>query len=91
MSTVEGQIYTWGVVAWSTLIGPALGYELLADSIILRRHHHGFQRIMLADPSFLLSGGDNDPRWKLISSFGPRCRRIFESRPIPRAETLQDF
>ena len=97
MSTAEGHIYTWGAVAWSTLTGPALGYELSTDSIILQRHHHGFQRIQLTDPSFLPRGGESDPRWELISSFGlwfiwrAWCRWIFEGRPIPPPETVRDF
>ena len=97
MSMAEGQIYTWGVVAWSTLTRPALGYDLSAESIILQRHLHSLQRIPATNLPVIQHSGDSDPRWALISSLGlwftwrARCRRIFEGRPIPPAETLRDF
>ena len=31
----DEHIFTWGAVAWSTLSGPALGYETTADSLAL--------------------------------------------------------
>ena len=74
-----------------------MGYELAADSIILQSRPHSFQRILTTDVPVTQQSGDSDPRWALISSLGlwftwrARCRRIFESRPIPPAETLKDF
>ena len=61
MSMPEGQIVTWGAVASSTLTGPAMGYELLADSIILQSRPHSFQRIPTTDMPTMQQSDDSDP------------------------------
>ena len=90
-------IFTWGAVAWSTLSGPALGYETTADSLALQAQRGHLLPIQPPDYSTTPWSGEGDPRWELISSLAlwfvwrARCRRIFEARPIPPAETVRDF
>ena len=91
----SGEYFTWGAVAWGTLAGCALGYETEADSRALR----GQQLEVVPCPDFSSRecSLDRDQRWELISSLGmwfvwrARCRRIFEGRTVPAAETVRDF
>ena len=94
----EGQLFTWGAVAWGALTGPGVGYETEADSVVLQYRQ---QMLVRVDPPFAfpLGGGeeDRDPHWELVSSLAlwfvwrARCRRVFEDRVVPPAETLRDF
>ena len=90
-------MFTWGAVAWSTLFGPALGYETEADSVSLQCRRHQLLRVEAPDTTTLRGDGERDLRWELISSLAmwfvwrARCRRIFEGRSVPPAETLRDF
>ena len=91
------QIYTWGAAAWGTLSGPALGYETAADSIALLAQRGHLSPSPVPDFSTATWSREGDPRWELISSLAlwfiwrARCRRIFEERPVPPAETVRDF
>ena len=94
----EGQLFTWGAVSWGSLTGPGVGYETEVDSVVLQCQRQLFVRV---DPPFafpLDGGGENrDPHWELISSLAlwfvwrARCRRVFEDRVVPPAETIRDF
>ena len=84
-------------MAWGTLAGPALGYETEADSVSFQCERFQLRRVPTPDPSAFIGGGERDLRWELISSLAlwfvwrARCRRVFEGRSVPPAETLRDF
>ena len=94
---VRSEWFTWGSVAWSTLSGPALGYEALEDGVALQYRHQSLERAPAPDFSSSPSTEDRYLRWELISSLGlwfvwrARCRRIFEGRTVSPVETLWDF
>lgn len=79
------------------LTGPAVGYETAPDSHALMVHQGQLLTIQVPDYSTDTWRREGDHRWELISSIAlwfvwrARCRRIFEGRAVPPAETVRDF
>ena len=97
-SSVHGMVFTWGAVAWSTLSGPALGYEAEPTSLEIRAQGGRTYTAPVVDYStHPWDPGASDLQWELIGSLAvwfvwrARCRRIFEGRAVPPAESIRDF
>ena len=97
-SSVHGMVFTWGAVAWSTLSGPALGYEAEPTSLEIRAQGgRTFTAPVVDYSTHPWDPGASDLQWELIGSLAvwfvwrARCRRIFEGRAVPPAESIRDF
>ena len=84
-------------MAWGTLSGPVLGYEMMTDSAALLAQRGQLSSTQAPNYSTTTWSREGDPRWELISSLAlwftwrARCRWIFEARSVSPVETVCDF
>ena len=89
--------FTWGIVAWGTLSGPTVRYETEGDSLALGLRQGQLFLTSVPGPPQASTAEERDLQWELISSLAlwfvwrARCRRIFDGRAVPPAETIRDF
>ena len=89
--------FTWGTVAWGTLSGAAVRYETKRDSMALELRQGQLFPTQVPGPLQATSAEERDLQWELVSSLAlwfvwrARCRRIFDGRAVPPAETIRDF
>ena len=94
----EGRRFTWGAAAWGSCSTMAGSYEASTEEVCLQIQRG---RVLVAPRTLeelaVDDGEECDLRWELISSLSlwfvwrAWCRRIFEGRAVPPAETVRDF
>lgn len=93
----EQQTFTWGVVAWCTETGPAMGYESATDNTAIRSHGGKTSVLPVPDYSAQPWSRERPQRWKLISTLGAlfiwraRWTCVFEGSRTPQLRLSETF